>query len=105
MRQYRHYVFVCQNRRPDGNPKGSCAASGSEDIRRELKERIWERGLSHDVRVIGTTCLGSCEEGPVMAVFPGNVWYRRVELKDLDRIIEEHLTGDVPTDEAKGPRD
>jgi (2Fe-2S) ferredoxin len=58
-----------------------------------LKEMISEREISGDVRVVGTTCLDFCEEGPVMVVFPENVWYKRVHESDLDRIVEEHLIG------------
>ena len=30
MAMRKRYVFVCINRRPDDNPKGCCAAKGSE---------------------------------------------------------------------------
>ena len=37
MPQRRRYLFVCTNRRPDDNPKGSCAAKGSEEVQKALK--------------------------------------------------------------------
>ena len=95
------YVLVCQNRRPEGNPKGSCAGSGSEEIRAKLKELIEERGLSGDIRVIGTTCLDFCERGPVIAVFPEGIWYCRVSLDDLERIVEGHLIGGKPIESLR----
>ena len=33
----RRYLFVCTNRRADDDPKGCCAARGSEEIRAALK--------------------------------------------------------------------
>jgi (2Fe-2S) ferredoxin len=95
------YVLVCTNRRPEGHPKGSCGASGADAIRARLKEMVAERGLADSVRVIGTTCLGVCEEGPVVAVFPEDVWYGKVRAEDLERIVEEHLAGGRPVESLR----
>ncbi len=37
--------------------------------------------------------LDSCEEGPVMVVYPEGVWYTYVDEFDLDEIIDSHLVG------------
>ncbi len=36
-------------------------------------------------------CLGRCEWGPVIVVYPDNVWYRWVDSDDIDEIITSHL--------------
>ncbi len=40
------HIFVCCNRRPDGHPRGSCAAKGSERLRDYMKARVKELGLT-----------------------------------------------------------
>ncbi|MDX8404121.1 MAG: NAD(P)H-dependent oxidoreductase subunit E [Mariprofundaceae bacterium] len=60
-----------------------------------LKERVIEAGLIADdsdaVRVNRAGCLGVCEQGPIMVVYPGGVWYCRLTEEKIDRIIEEHF--------------
>jgi len=92
------YVLVCTNRRPDGHPRGSCGGSGGDTLRASLKEAVKARGLAGRIRVIGTTCLDLCEQGPVVAVFPEGVWYRRVQEADVERIVEAHLVGGTPVE-------
>jgi (2Fe-2S) ferredoxin len=35
--------------------------------------------------------MDRCEEGPVMVVYPEEVWYTYVDQEDVDEIIEQHL--------------
>jgi (2Fe-2S) ferredoxin len=87
---YRLHVFVCTNRRPDGHPRGSCAARGSEPLRDYLKARAKELGLSN-VRINSAGCLDRCELGPTMVVYPEGVWYGFKTTEDIDEILETHL--------------
>ena len=48
MPQRRHYLFVCSNRRPDDNPKGSCAAKGSAAVHEALKAQVFQRNLARN---------------------------------------------------------
>ena len=36
-------------------------------------------------------CLDRCSEGPVIVVYPDEVWYTYIVKEDVDEIIEEHL--------------
>ena len=36
-------------------------------------------------------CLGRCELGPTLVVYPDGVWYTYVDKDDLEEIINEHL--------------
>jgi (2Fe-2S) ferredoxin len=87
---YRLHVFCCTNRRPDGHKRGSCAARGAVNLRDYLKVRAKELGLK-DVRINSAGCLGRCELGPTVVVYPEGVWYRCRSRDDIDAVLTEHL--------------
>ncbi|MFZ5896496.1 MAG: (2Fe-2S) ferredoxin domain-containing protein [Myxococcota bacterium] len=94
MAQRRRYAFVCVNRRPDGTPKGSCAARGSVELHARLKEMLKERGLAElEVRACTASCLDTCWAGPTIAVSPDNYFYGRVTEADLPEIVEAFANG------------
>jgi (2Fe-2S) ferredoxin len=96
--RYRHHVFVCENRRPEDDPRGCCAAKGSEAIRAALKEEIARRGLKREVRANAAGCLDSCADGPTVVVYPEGVWYGHVRVEDVPEIVERHLVNGVPVE-------
>ena len=87
---YEAHVFCCTNRRPAGHPRGCCAEKGAEELRDYFKAKARAVGLSN-VRVNMAGCLDRCNEGPVLVVYPEDVWYTYVDKEDIDEIIEEHL--------------
>ncbi len=99
--RYRHHVFVCENRRPDGDPRGCCAAKGGEAIRAALKEEIARRGLKRDVRANSSGCLDACPDGPAIVVYPEGVWYGGVRVEDVPEIVESHLVKGVPVERLR----
>jgi (2Fe-2S) ferredoxin len=99
--RFRHHVFVCENRRPDGDPRGSCAAKGSEAIRAALKAEIARRGLKQEVRANAAGCLDACADGPSVVVYPEGVWYGHVRVEDVPEIVESHLVNGVPVERLR----
>jgi (2Fe-2S) ferredoxin len=87
---YNAHVFVCCNRRPDGHPRGSCAARGSEKLRDYMKVRAKEMGLKR-VRVNLAGCLDRCELGPCVVIYPEGIWYKIETNADVDLILERHI--------------
>jgi (2Fe-2S) ferredoxin len=59
------------------------------------KQRIKALGLSGKdrMRINKAGCLDRCEEGPVIVVYPEEVWYTYVDRQDIDEIIDRHLVG------------
>ena len=90
-----HHLFVCQNERAADNPRGSCKARGSEAVLKCFKEALKERGLRQRIEFDGSTCLDTCAWGPVIVVYPENVWYGRVTVDDVPEIIEAIAAGTV----------
>lgn len=89
---FRVHVFCCTNRRPEANPKGSCAGSGSEELRDYLKARVRQLELE-GVRINTAGCLARCELGPVMVIYPEGIWYTYRNKVDIDEILQVHLVG------------
>jgi (2Fe-2S) ferredoxin len=88
---YKHHVFFCLNQRDAG--RECCASRNSEAMRDHAKKRVKELDLSGPgkVRINAAGCLDRCEEGPVVVVYPEEVWYTYVDQADIDEIIDEHL--------------
>jgi (2Fe-2S) ferredoxin len=88
---YKHHVFFCLNKRDA--PEACCACHDSEGMREYAKKRVKELKLSGPgkVRINASGCLDRCEEGPVIVVYPEEVWYTYVDKHDIDEIIDEHL--------------
>ena len=90
---YKHHVFFCLNRRDA--PEACCACHGAESMQAYAKDRIKALKLSGPgkIRINKSGCLDRCEEGPVIVVYPDNVWYTYVDKNDIDEIIDGHLVG------------
>ena len=92
--QRNRYLFVCINRRPDGTPKGSCAARGSVEIHAALKTELQARGLARtEVRACTSSCLDVCWAGPTIAVEPDGYFYGHVTMADVPRIVDAFVNG------------
>ena len=88
---YRVHALVCLGGK-------SCPAQGSEAIWFELKRRVLEAGLENEIRVTKSGCLGQCGHGPMIVVYPENVWYAAVRAEDVQEIVESHLLGGKPVE-------
>ena len=87
MAQRERYLFVCTNRRAEGDPKGSCADRDAEAVRAALKEAISARGLAKlQARVCATSCLDQCSSGVTILVEPDHYFYGRVTVADVPEI-------------------
>ncbi len=101
MEPFRFHLFVCTQQKPEGVP--SCPASGSFAVLGALDREIQARGLNHrglnnDVQLTTCGCMGLCDEGPVMVVYPAGLWYRRVQPSDVSEIVDAHLRDGKPVD-------
>jgi (2Fe-2S) ferredoxin len=98
---YDKHVFICTNRRPDGNPKGCCATKGGEEVRSLFKEELHKRGIKGRIRANAAGCLDVCAMGVAVVVYPEGVWYGGVKPEDVKPIIEEHLLGGRPVERLR----
>jgi NADH:ubiquinone oxidoreductase subunit F (NADH-binding)/(2Fe-2S) ferredoxin len=68
-----------------------CVSSGSNDVFAEFVNKLQIGGLSDEVQIIKTGCFGFCEQGPIVKIYPDNVFYVRVTPEDVDLIVKEHV--------------
>ena len=91
MSHFKRHVFFCCNQREA--PEKCCASAGAADLQKYAKERVKALGLAGPgkVRVNKAGCLDRCEEGPVIVVYPDDVWYTYVDRADIDEIVDRHV--------------
>jgi len=80
-------------------PTGTCGqASGANDLIRVAKREILAKGLTKKVRLRITGCHGFCQMEPSVLVEPRRVFYPRVGLREMERIVEAAARDEVLTD-------
>ena len=95
MPQRERYLFVCTNRRADNDPRGSCAARGSGEVRQALKEQLAAAGLaSLTARACSSGCLDQCSSGVTILVEPDHFFYGKVTVADVPEIVEALRRGE-----------
>ena len=87
------HIFVCTSSRANGQQKGFCHTKEGVAVVGKFIEELEERGLSGEVMVSNTGCFGLCEKGPIVVIYPDNVWYGSVTPDDVETIMEEHIEG------------
>lgn len=101
MSHFQYHVFFCTNHRENGDQ--CCEQYNASEIRAYAKAKIKQLGLSGEgkVRINTAGCLDRCELGPVMVVYPEEVWYSYVDRSDIDEIIESHLQNGEPVERLR----
>ena len=68
-----------------------CTSSDSLQIIENLKAEIKKAGLSDHAIVHLTGCFGFCAMGPIVKVYPDNVFYVHVKPEDAAEIVQSHI--------------
>jgi len=72
-------VMVC------GGP--GCWTSNSQAVIDAVRKELSNQGLDQSVRLCATGCHGFCEQGPVIVIEPGNIFYCQVSPEDAFEIV------------------
>ncbi|HEU4564601.1 MAG TPA: hypothetical protein VFS05_08130 [Gemmatimonadaceae bacterium] len=91
MGQYKHHVFVCTY-------GSKCPGRGAEAVHAALKHGVKDAGLKGIVRVNHAGCMNQCKLGPVVVVYPDDVWYQGVDVHGANRILRDHIIGGRPVE-------
>lgn len=79
----KHHILVCAGT--------GCTASKSLLVLEKLEHEIRKRNLQEKVKVFKTGCFGFCKLGPIMVVHPDRTFYCKVNVEDVDDILENHI--------------
>jgi NADH:ubiquinone oxidoreductase subunit F (NADH-binding)/(2Fe-2S) ferredoxin/Pyruvate/2-oxoacid:ferredoxin oxidoreductase delta subunit len=82
---YKHTVYVCGG--------AGCVSSHCDKVVEALNKAVLNGGLSKDVRVVVTGCVGLCAYGPCMIVDPEGVFYGHLDPEKVQAIVDRHLKG------------
>ena len=103
--EYKSLVEVHADLDYDGDQKfilvcggTGCVSSKSFQIVENFQNLIKEHGLENKVRASISGCFGFCEKGPIVKVFPENVFYVQVTPNDAKEIFEKHIMNDQVVD-------
>jgi (2Fe-2S) ferredoxin len=97
------HVFICTNQRPPGHPKSSCTDRGAQDLVAEFGRLLEEREAFGRIKITRSGCLGPCELGPSVLVYPEGVMYAGVHMNDVAEIFDQHLLGGRPVERLLAP--
>jgi len=93
--QYDRHVFVCTSGE-------TCPEQGNtENYVKVLRAAVQKAGRQVDIRINKAGCFSQCGNGPMIVVYPENVWYAGVKESDLDEIIATHIIGGAPVERLR----
>jgi (2Fe-2S) ferredoxin len=73
----------------------NCTERGSRSLWPILEQAVREAGLDGRVELLATTCRNRCDDCPSLNVYPGPVFYNRIDRDAIQDIVDEHLVGDT----------
>ena len=95
MGQYQCHVFVCTS-------GDTCPNQGDvEGYVKILRAGVQKAGKQVEVRVNKAGCFSQCGHGPMLVIYPDDVWYAGVKESDLDEILNSHILGGRPVERLR----
>ncbi len=95
MGQYDRHVFVCTG-------GDTCPTQGDvERYVKLLRDGVRQAARQGDVRINKSGCFSQCGHGPMIVVYPEDVWYAGVQESDLQEILSSHIVGGAPVERLR----
>lgn len=95
MAKPKHHIFICASTRLNGKVQGVCEKKSSHNLIQTFNEAIFENDMDKEVMITGTGCMGLCDKGPVVMIYPEQTWYGNVTDDDVDDILEALENGET----------
>jgi NADH-quinone oxidoreductase subunit F len=68
-----------------------CKALGAQKVLEAFNVELKKQGLEGKVDIKETGCLGFCEKGPRIVIYPEEIYYFQVDAKDVPEIVSKTL--------------
>lgn len=91
------HIFVCTNQRT-GTDRLSCGEAHGLDLVTEFKKQTKDLNTNLTIRAQRAGCLGICDFGPTVVIYPEGVFYVGVKKSDVNEIIESHILNKKPVE-------
>ena|ERR1700744_915396 len=92
---FEKHIFVCTNERTNSE-KRSCGEQHGLALTAAFKKAIKDKNLDMPIRAQRAGCLGVCDFGPTVAVYPEGTFYVNVQLSDVEEIVQQHIIENKP---------
>jgi (2Fe-2S) ferredoxin len=92
---YDIHIFVCINERT-GSEKRSCGEAHGMSLVAEFKKQLKDLDVGLKTRANRSGCLGICDFGPTVAIYPEGTFYVGVKKEDVSEIIHSHIINKKP---------
>lgn len=80
---YRFHVMVCGG--------SGCVSSGCGEVEKALRDALSKFSLDNEVKVMQVGCVGTCAVGPVLYVFPDDIYYTELTPEKVEKIVVKHF--------------
>lgn len=94
---YDVHIFVCNNQRT-GTEKLSCGDAHGLELVGEFKKQLKDLNVNLKTRANKSGCLGICDFGPTIAIYPEGTFYVGVQKDDVQEIVQSHIINKQPVD-------
>lgn len=89
------HIFICTNQR-SGNEKLSCGETHGLELITEFKKQLKDLNINLKIRANKSGCLGICDLGPTIVIYPEGTYYVGVKKEDVKEIISSHIVNHIP---------
>lgn len=86
---YKRQIFVCTH--DAKGQKECCGDHKGEEVFRLLREIAKTRKLHPVIRVAQAKCLGQCNTGVNIMIYPENIWLNHVNPADVPDIADKYI--------------
>ena len=64
----------------------------------EFKKQIKDLKSDIKIRANRSGCLGICDFGPTVVIYPEGIFYVGVQVEDVSEIVQSHLVNNQPVE-------
>ena len=87
---YKIHIFVCTNERKNSDRR-SCGESHGLLLIQKLKDAFAKYNIHGPLRIQKSGCLGICDLGPTIAIYPEGTFYVNVAHEDVEELVKTHF--------------